>query len=238
METCTAQGCDRPIEIKGPRLCRKHYMRQWRWGDPNAWKRREKQTCTVQGCEGAAYAHGLCSLHDARMRRYGTTERPERPTVCGVEGCEQPVQAWALCERHYRRAKKGNLDERRCRHCGNLIDPNLHASRAYCSAECKEQELFAKRTEHHRERWLRQYGLTPTDFDAMLETQGGRCAICRGDDHNGRNWCVDHDHATGAVRGLLCTDCNIGLGKFKDDPAILRAAIEYLEARSAIAAST
>jgi hypothetical protein len=79
----------------------------------------------------------------------------------------------------------------------------------------------------------RHYGITAQEADAMLADQGGLCGLCRAApaDH------VDHDHATdhatGAVRDLLCFDCNGGLGQFKDDPALLRAAARYIEAHRA-----
>jgi hypothetical protein len=63
-----------------------------------------------------------------------------------------------------------------------------------------------------RERNLRSYGLTPDDFDRMMQNQNGKCAICNGEP-SGR-WktlFVDHDHKTGAVRGLLCHLCNSAL---------------------------
>jgi len=65
----------------------------------------------------------------------------------------------------------------------------------------------------------------------MLVTQEGRCAIC-GTQDPGRNWPsfnVDHDHATGRVRGLLCANCNDAIGKLKDDPTLLHRAAEYLD---------
>jgi hypothetical protein len=71
----------------------------------------------------------------------------------------------------------------------------------------------------------RRYGITAEEADAMLQSQGGWCAIC-GTASAAR---VDHDHATGAVRELLCFNCNGGLGQFKDDPAVLRAAADYVE---------
>lgn len=74
------------------------------------------------------------------------------------------------------------------------------------------------------------YGVTPQQFRSLLDRQGGRCAICRTDHAGlGRDWHVDHDHKTGAVRGLLCTHCNFGLGHFKDDPARIQRAAKYLE---------
>ena len=73
-----------------------------------------------------------------------------------------------------------------------------------------------------------QYGLTVEQYDAMLETQGGVCAIC-GDLPSGKALHVDHNHKDGAIRGLLCNRCNRCLGLFKDDPAVIKAALDYLE---------
>ena len=61
----------------------------------------------------------------------------------------------------------------------------------------------------------------------MLERQGKVCGICK---TPGKPLCVDHCHATGKVRGLLCRDCNLGLGNYKDNPVFTRAATAYLEA--------
>ena len=86
----------------------------------------------------------------------------------------------------------------------------------------------SKRTAATRRAYLkREYGITPAQFDAMLVSQGGACAICRETDP-GKTWCVDHDHLSGAVRGILCWHCNVGLGHFRDDALALLAAVEYL----------
>lgn len=78
---------------------------------------------------------------------------------------------------------------------------------------------------------MSKYGLTTEAFDAMLDEQEGRCAICRTGEPGGRGeWHVDHCHETGENRGLLCAFCNPGIGYFRDDPELLRAAINYLEA--------
>lgn len=74
------------------------------------------------------------------------------------------------------------------------------------------------------------------DARQMLARQGGRCAVCRTPIEFGRNLNVDHDHGCcpvgrscgKCIRGLLCRTCNTGLGKFKDDPAMLMAAHDYL----------
>ena len=63
----------------------------------------------------------------------------------------------------------------------------------------------------------------------MLEAQDGVCAICgKTPQQNIKRLYVDHDHETGDVRGLLCQQCNIGLGAFRDDKAVLHKAIKYL----------
>ncbi len=77
------------------------------------------------------------------------------------------------------------------------------------------------------------YGITIDERDAMEAAQGGMCAIC-GIIPSGEGRAnvlnIDHDHATGRIRGLVCPNCNHGLGKFKDSPVTLRAAADYLEA--------
>jgi hypothetical protein len=82
---------------------------------------------------------------------------------------------------------------------------------------------------------LARLGLTVTDYERLLEEQGGRCAICGCPE--GHRSCygkkcklaVDHEHQTGQVRGLLCNNCNRGLGRFKDSLSLLEAAIRYLK---------
>lgn len=77
----------------------------------------------------------------------------------------------------------------------------------------------------------RTYGLSVSEFDAMFAAQGGVCAICRQECNRSSSTrlCVDHNHATAKVRGLLCFQCNVGLGKFKDTPSLLRTAADYIE---------
>lgn len=73
-----------------------------------------------------------------------------------------------------------------------------------------------------------KYGLTPEDYERMLEAQGGGCALCGDPPRTDAALHVDHDHDTGWVRALLCFRCNAGLGQFRHDPALLLAAAEYV----------
>ena len=74
-----------------------------------------------------------------------------------------------------------------------------------------------------------KYGIRESDYDEMYEDQEGRCLICN---VHQEVLCVDHDHQTKVVRGLLCKECNWGLGKFADDPNRLLAAAAYLMERN------
>ena len=100
-------------------------------------------------------------------------------------------------------------------------------------------ELAERRRQNNRRaQYKRKYGITVDEYEARLAAQDGRCAICRrtpgAEAASGRfaELFVDHDHATGAVRGLLCHGCNAGVGLLGDDPARLLAAADYLSTAS------
>lgn len=81
-----------------------------------------------------------------------------------------------------------------------------------------------------RRKWQlkHKYKLTPEDYKKMLDMQENVCAICKRGPREHPNLAVDHDHTTGAVRGLLCQSCNRAIGVFKDNLGTLRGAISYL----------
>ena len=87
----------------------------------------------------------------------------------------------------------------------------------------------------------RTFGITSLLFDALVEKQHGRCAICDRDEETLRaartrkyQWLyVDHDHLTGKIRGLLCNDCNAGLGLLADSLQRAKAVVRYLEISAA-----
>ena len=86
---------------------------------------------------------------------------------------------------------------------------------------CMECERVSKR--------FTRYGITEKQFNDMFESQGRRCAVCRVDKTDGRDWCVEHSHQTKKVRGITCHACNRALGNVKDSLEILQALIEYLK---------
>jgi Recombination endonuclease VII len=88
-------------------------------------------------------------------------------------------------------------------------------------------------TLRHKER-ERKFGISRQKYADLFHSQRGVCAICFQPETATRKGvikalAVDHDHQTGEVRGLLCYECNTGIGKLKDDPEVLRNAADYLE---------
>jgi nitrate/TMAO reductase-like tetraheme cytochrome c subunit len=73
-----------------------------------------------------------------------------------------------------------------------------------------------------------RYKVTPEDYDRMYEEQGGVCRICHKECCTGKRLAVDHCHETGKVRGLLCSNCNRGIGHLQDSVELLLRAADYL----------
>jgi hypothetical protein len=94
----------------------------------------------------------------------------------------------------------------------------------------KKRKAYQNNKTPYYENWLkRSFGISLNEYNSMLDSQGGVCAIC-GTKEN-RNLAVDHDHNTGKIRGLLCTNCNTAIGSFKDDINIMERAINYMKER-------
>jgi len=131
---------------------------------------------------------------------------------------------------HQVRHKRFRDDVAMCRRCGQHKPkgefPALSCGKYRCR-DCLAQMSH--------EAQARRQGSTAEQYQALLDKQNGRCAICGVSE--GHRSCrgykcrlaMDHDHRTGAFRGLLCNNCNRGLGRFKDSIAILEAALRYLK---------
>lgn len=103
---------------------------------------------------------------------------------------------------------------------------------------CKEVETRKRRAERpelfklkRKRAFLKEkFDMTIEQWQQMFESQNGRCGICRrAQTEYKRSFAVDHDHASGKIRALLCDKCNTGLGQFRDSIKILEAATEYLK---------
>lgn len=134
-----------------------------------------------------------------------------------------------------------------CRRCGEPREdndfPRSHGKRQglVCNV-CKTIVARAWHAAHkgdagyvtrRREARLKmEYGMTLADEAKMIADQGKKCAICRGWIYKGK-WHIDHCHVTGKVRGILCGNCNRGLGYFQERTCVLAYAIKYIEKHSA-----
>lgn len=123
----------------------------------------------------------------------------------------------------------------RCRRCGQEKpredlprNRNTPTGRhCYCKP-CHNAQVRSSVQKNHggyrHYRLKNRYGVSAADVDRMIAEQGGICPICR----KRPALHVDHDHKTGKVRAIVCEMCNGGPGQFKDDPEIIRRAIEYI----------
>lgn len=126
--------------------------------------------------------------------------------TCQYEGCDKPVVCRGYCNSHYHKIKWAS---------GYRTDSHTNPDKL-------------------RERHLKhRYGITLAEYNAMLAAQDGKCAICQrttdGDMYvrKGATFCVDHNHDSGKVRGLLCHDCNLAVGYVKTT-AVAESLLEYL----------
>ncbi len=120
---------------------------------------------------------------------------------------------------------QGNFKDKPCKRCKVDFSPKA-PSQLYCSQDCIDDANTDKY-------YKASYGVDLITVREMLVAQGGVCAICKTEGfkmldghHSGLN--LDHCHETGNVRGLLCHNCNRGLGLFKDNTTSLENAINYL----------
>lgn len=141
----------------------------------------------------------------------------------------------------FRKGRKAMI----CARCNAKFSPKRY-SQIYCTANCQAQvwreenpekvkEAEKKYRESNPEKvklkmrkqaLKRKYGMTMEDYEQMLKSQNGKCSICN--EEKQETLCVDHDHNTGKVRGLLCRHCNHVVGFAKDNIDILNNVINYL----------
>lgn len=124
---------------------------------------------------------------------------------------------------------------KKCSKCGEQKELNQYynhpRTKTGKGSQCIECQLKTSRdtykADKHKDRRLRrEYGITLAVYNDMLEAQSGGCWICG---KTNELLVVDHDHETGAVRGLLCKQCNFGVGQFNDDITLLLRAVKYLQ---------
>ncbi|MCQ9385088.1 endonuclease VII domain-containing protein [Brevibacterium moorei] len=125
--------------------------------------------------------------------------------------------------------------------CKDCVEEGITTGRPapYAGPRCASHHraVLKKRREATHDKYIREtYGITQEEYDAILESQGGKCAICQRATGATKWLAVDHDHKTGYTRGICCLTCNkFILGRSRDDPEVFRRAIAYLENPPAIA---
>lgn len=150
-----------------------------------------------------------------------------------LKACTGCLQSKPVSEFGLRRKGRATL-RARCKRCQvaeatlwRTGNPEVAKAGRERYAAANRERLSASQRSYDLRRY---YGISAEYVAEMLEKQGGACAICRTDKPGGRwgKFAVDHCHASGVVRGLLCSRCNVALGQFDDDTRKLEAAIGYL----------
>lgn len=129
------------------------------------------------------------------------------------------------------------VTEKACTRCGETKPlENFYSDRRSSDGKqgrckpCHNDRGHHNNYSENRRKWnlFTKYGISVEQYEELLLRQGGVCKICGNECSSGRRLSVDHCHETGRVRGLLCVNCNHGVGKFNDDPERLEAAARYL----------
>lgn len=186
--------------------------------------------CQIDGCEKvSALARGMCHMHYRRFRVHGDPHAVwvmRKP--CMVDGCDTQSRAKGYCTKHYQAWRSHGDPEYKAPtnlESGLVAHGTPHGYNYY---KCRCELCLAWHRPYSRSKIIESYGITVADYERMNAEQGGVCAICGQAETNGRSLAVDHCHATGRVRGLLCGTCNRGIGLLKDDADRVMSAAIYL----------
>lgn len=214
--------------------------------------------CHVINCTKPSIANGLCQMHDKRVKRHGDLnagrsddwgKREKHPAYkawCGLRRYHRqniPINwvddFWKFVSEIPERPKNGKAfrpnsllpwskDNFYWRESRSMSDDKKQYARDW------SKQARAVNPDYYKDYDLRKmYGIDIEWYNQKLVEQNNVCAICKKPEtavikSKLLNLAVDHCHASGLARGLLCSNCNKGLGSFKDDPDLLKAAIEYL----------
>lgn len=203
--------------------------------------------CKAVNCNSNKHqARGYCNRHYRRLikrlRKLGLVELPKKKTKCKVEDCNNKYNSKGYCAKHYARLW----------HNGTLIIKNLREKREIlikenknicCQCKCiKNITSFCKNKnskyginltckkcamENH---YKVKYNINSKQYHLMRKQQNYKCLICsKSEEELNKKLCIDHSHLTKTLRGLLCQQCNLGIGFLKENINILQNAINYLE---------
>jgi hypothetical protein len=168
----------------------------------------------------------------------------KRCRVCGeIKPLDDFYETAGMADGHRHDCKVCNLAAKKAR---TALNPQANRDRVVRWQQQNRERYLAKQREYaesgrkkavdRRSYLKRTYGLTVEQYRAMLETQGGVCAICKQPRPENRTLHVDHDHGTGEIRGLLCFRCNNALGDFEEQYQLFQRAANYLDRDDELAA--
>jgi len=251
MKHCDYCGKEQVV-AKG--LCRACYYRLRNTGTlEHKFKGKPKAQCKVSGCDRDVFGHGYCQKHYEHWRKY---DDPISPFGYGERTNHPSHGAW-LQQKRTKEGRVPDWDDfwrfvgdvgekprgeyvARRRDSRSPWGPdNFYWHKKIASSE--DKAAYARKWRKQNplsskgHSLKKQFGITIEDYLQMYEGQDGKCAICdkpgesyAGSDGRSKTLVVDHCHDTKKIRKLLCSDCNKGLGSFKDSPDLLNKAIEYL----------
>lgn len=258
---CSVPCCYKEVKQRG--LCKTHLSRFYRTGGTDRIKVENKGTlCRAEKCNQPAKKMGYCIAHYQKLRRDGhLNARPEKRSHAYYMLWFERKQNGVLCpqwlEDFWIFVK--DIGERPTK---NHFLVRLRGDEPFGPTNFQWYEKLRKRPdettkEWHARKWasrvaafpnfdrnrkfLANYGITREQYDEMLKSQDGKCAICEqvetqidGKTGTLRFLAVDHCHNTNKVRGLLCSRCNTTLGKLEESPQLIRAMWDYIHKHAAV----
>lgn len=226
---CSVSHCEQVSQghKEATPLCRPHYQLKYRGIDPETRvvvaHGKTREVCRFEQCQKRSDTAGYCNYH-ARRIRTGRIPRPGGCTIklndpCSFEGCDRPYATRKLCHSHYSQfMATGSTQELRD------YDKYTRGELRCSVARCRKRSVSTGLCDNHKSLQV-QYGVTPERMVEIWENPRCENPGCP----ETKRLHMDHDHASGKFRGLLCNGCNTGLGLLKEDFDRIAGIAEYLK---------
>lgn len=206
-------------------------------------KRTQKHTyCgSVKHKSGCAYLHNKewrkLNWHNVRKLKSSFIEKQEDRKKYLKQYYEENKEKFKTNTKSYRTKNKDNIAKKKKEYNIKTKDKKREYDKTYYKNNIEKIMEYSWRTKEHSDnyRLSKKFGISLQEYNIMLKKQNSVCAICNKEEviktkkGNLRKLAVDHDHKTGKVRGLLCSNCNTSLGGFQDDIDTLVKALKYLK---------